>query len=166
MIRSTSRTITTLEEWITDQYLVDNADESLWLDSGTSWHLIGRRIIRWSDYDADRFEIDTYRSADDAAERFATYVGPTEYDVFIGYNTYSGYFVNPGDLGKHELFRGPNNRFDSLRRAMAAIRIAMHDTGVYPAVWFDYSYGRGTGYYLVDRQARQMPESPTLHYVY
>lgn len=151
---------TTLEDWLTHDYIVEHSHEAtLWVHEQYSIHQIGRRII----YNGNTIEIQKFDTEREAATAFERMIAPQEWDTFIGHDPHRGYFLNAeGEYGQH---RYRNEYFDSLRRAVAAVRILQYEHGVCSNVWFDYSYGRGSDFTLVDDNAKRINESEHMVYV-
>lgn len=162
-----TETMRSLSDFITQEMLND-ADESLFIDERRWVYLMGRRIV-WDQY--DRLEIDRYDTAAEAATRFDTFVAPDFLcDVSIQSGPNGGYWIQPGELGGSDcqLLHGWTGTYThrTVAEAIEAIEAECKRVGIYPNVWHDFSCGRGTGWFLVDSDGSAIGASETLTYVH
>lgn len=152
-------TASTIEDWLSNhsEWMIENSEVSLYVNEQYSIHLIGKRVI----HNHNTLEVDKFTTAADAETRFDTYHTPDfDNDVIIGHHD-GRYSASMGDAGAKRI-----ERFGELANLFPLIEAAMEAAGVYPNVWFDYSYGRGTGWALINTQTGdRIPESDDVRYV-
>lgn len=161
MIETTHTNHRTLADWLTTDRLLAMDAERLYVHDGLSYWLVGKRIVTDSDYS---LEIERFANEADAEARFYAMATPdVETDAIIYDVRSGGYSLHCGDWASDDSAQGANCA--TLRDAAQAYEEAAERNGVYPGLWFDFSYGRGSGWALVDPDGNAVPESEYLIYV-
>ena len=111
------------------------SDWSNWyMDTREGHHLFGRRVLIDTDYEGTR--VLKFDTPTEAEQWMCDNILPDEYDAFISYDQYGVSVYCAGIDGIHRGVTLP-----TFRRAVAALRLAMHRSGVYPTVWIQGEHG-------------------------
>ena len=107
---------------------------------GESWYRFGKRVLYCR---ADGFvELERFVDVEEAEKWCWENVLPSEWDAFLSYDpgARGGVYVSCGDIGRDKdgLL---NHTYPTMRRAVAALRLAMYRNGVYPNVWIEGEHG-------------------------